>query len=116
MSRGPLLQAIWDKLPEERRQRIEEGAAREIEEYRTLLELREAAGISQGEMSERLGMAQSNLSRLEKYQDWKITTLEDYVEALGGNVHIMVELPDRAPVSFGVSEFLDGTSEEIHPA
>ena len=44
MAKGPLLQKIWDGLPEERKNRIREGAQKKIEEYRTLQQLRKKAG------------------------------------------------------------------------
>lgn len=36
MTLGPILQAIWDSLPEDRKKRIEEEADRKIKEYRKL--------------------------------------------------------------------------------
>lgn len=40
MSKGSVLQKMWDKLPLERQQRIKTRAAARIEEYRTLQALR----------------------------------------------------------------------------
>lgn len=99
MSKGKLLQEIWDDLPEDRKQRIEAAASAEIESYRSLQELRKAAGITQAGVSEALGMPQGNVSRLEKNSDMLLSTLKGYVEGLGGKLNLTVELPGKAPIA-----------------
>ena len=120
MTKGPLLQQFWDELPEERQKKIKARAEEIIQECRTLQELRTGVGMTQAELADRLGMAESNLSRLENGKDVKLSTLQNYVDALGGDIHITVSLPDRAPVSFDVVDFLDQPHEdkafqEVHP-
>ena len=66
MTKGPILQEIWDNLPAERKARIEERT-RDLEaEYLTLQELRKVTGLTQIGISQELGVPQSNVSRLEK--------------------------------------------------
>jgi transcriptional regulator with XRE-family HTH domain len=55
-------------------------------------------GITQSEVAQKMGMPQSNVSRLEKSSDMLISTLRGYVEAVGGKLEIAIELPDRPPV------------------
>jgi len=41
-------------------------------------------------------MNQSEVSRLERRQDMRLSTLRSYVEALGGRLRMMVTWPDGA--------------------
>lgn len=41
---------------------------------------------------------QENTSRLEKRSDMKISTLQGYIEALGGKLNLTVDFPGRAPI------------------
>lgn len=54
-----------------------------------LRRIREAAGLTQDLVSRRMGVTQANLSRLESRADVKISTLCQYVEALGGHVEVL---------------------------
>ncbi|MGD1914522.1 MAG: XRE family transcriptional regulator [Rivularia sp. (in: cyanobacteria)] len=98
MSKGKILQSIWDNLPEERKQRIQARIEELETEYLTLQELRKATGITQAEISQSLQMPQSNVSRLEKESDMLLSTLRNYIHAMGGNLTISVELPNKPPV------------------
>jgi predicted transcriptional regulator/DNA-binding XRE family transcriptional regulator len=53
-----------------------------------LRELRTLAGLTQIELATRLGIGQAVLSRLEKRSDVQVSTLKDYVEALGATLRI----------------------------
>jgi DNA-binding XRE family transcriptional regulator len=55
--------------------------------------------MTQARMAELLGVGQDSISRLEKRSDLLLSTLRDYVAAMGGNLRLMVEFPDRPPVS-----------------
>lgn len=50
--------------------------------------LREAVGLTQGELAQRVEITQSQLSRMERREDHRISTLRRYVEALGGSLEI----------------------------
>jgi len=45
-----------------------------------------------------LGITQDSVSRLEKRSDLLLSTLRKTVEAMGGNLSLVAEFPDRAPV------------------
>jgi len=98
MTKGNVLGEIYDALPESRRQIIEAKAANKIEAIRGLQELRKLAGFTQNDLAGLLGLPQSNISRLEKNSDMLLSTLRNYVEAVGGTLHLTVELPDSHPV------------------
>ena len=50
-----------------------------------LVEARQAAGLTQEQMAERIGVSQAQVSRIEKegYDAYTLTTLRRYVKALG---------------------------------
>ena len=60
----------------------------------TLPELRTARGMSQAAIGAHLGMNQSEVSRLERRRDVRLSTLRSYVEAVGGWLRLVVTLPD----------------------
>ena len=108
MTKGPILQALWDKLPEERRQRIEARTRILEDEYLTLQQLRKTAGLTQVSVSECLNMPQSNVSRLEKGSDMLLSTLRNYVESVGGKLYLTVELPDKPPIALtGLGDLIE---------
>jgi hypothetical protein len=43
-------------------------------------------------------MPQSNVSRLERESDMLLSTLRNYIDAIGGNLSISVEFPNKPPV------------------
>jgi DNA-binding XRE family transcriptional regulator len=60
-----------------------------------LRELRIAAGLTQEQMAEALKSAQSEISRLEKRDDYRVSTLREYVHALGGHLEIIAAFGNR---------------------
>ncbi len=50
--------------------------------------LREAAGLTQEELAQRIAITQSQLSKLERREDHRISTVRRYVAALGGELEI----------------------------
>jgi DNA-binding XRE family transcriptional regulator len=81
-----------------RRKRIEDRAAALIAEEMTLQELRQARKLTQVRMAKALGINQDGVSRLEKRSDLLLSTLRKSVEAMGGNLSLVAEFPDREPV------------------
>ena len=62
----------------------------------TMRELRALAGRSQVEVAEAMGVAQAEVSRLESRTDTKLSTIERYVKALGGEVEVVARFGDRS--------------------
>ncbi len=62
----------------------------------TLSELRTAQGLSQAAVGAHLGMNQSEVSRLERRRDMRLSTLRSYVEAVGGWLRLVVTLSESA--------------------
>lgn len=73
------------------RLRAREEGRRESRPSVTLSVLRRRVGLTQVELAARLAMSQSDLSKLEKRTDVRLSTLRRYVEALGGRLRIVFE-------------------------
>jgi DNA-binding XRE family transcriptional regulator len=63
----------------------------EIVAYK-LAELRKSQGLDQTELAERMGMTQAGISTLERSADPKLSTLTKYAKALGGTIHVSIEI------------------------
>ena len=67
-----------------------------------------SAGPIQAKVSDFLDMPQSNVSRLEKSSDMLISTLREYIEAVGGKLNLTIELPDKPPIVLAeLSDLID---------
>ena len=75
------------KLTPEQLQTVDDKVDEELLEY-DLRTLREAMGLTQEELAHRIVITQSQLSRLERRPDYRISTLRRYVMALGGELEI----------------------------
>jgi transcriptional regulator with XRE-family HTH domain len=78
---------------------VEMRAAVLIAEEMTLQELRQARKLTQVRMAKNLGIAQKQISEIEKRTDMHISTLRRAVEAMGGSLSLVAQFPDRAPVA-----------------
>ncbi len=82
------------KLSPARRKKVVSRAAELLAEEMTLRELRKARKLTQ-----------VRVSRLEKRSDLLLSTLRKTVKAMGGNLSLVAEFPDRAPVVLsGIAE------------
>ncbi len=54
-----------------------------------LADLRRAQGLTQAEVAERAGMSQSDLSKLERRGDMRLSTLRLFARALGGRLRVL---------------------------
>ena len=59
-----------------------------------LKDLRQGRGVRQTELAEALGTTQANVSRIEREDDVRLSTLVKYAEALGGRLEIRVKFED----------------------
>lgn len=89
---------IIKSLPASRRRKIEKRAAALIAEEMTLQELRRARAMTQVRLAKNLGVAQKQVSEIEKRTDMHISTLRRSIEAMGGKLTLVAEFPDRKPV------------------
>lgn len=87
-----------EELPKERQEKIEARAAELIAEQMTLRDLTKARELTQERMAELLGIRQDSVSKLEKRTDLLLSTLCSYINAMGGELELVVKFPDRLPV------------------
>lgn len=97
------------KLPPERRARIEARTRELIEEELTLRDLRQAEHLTQERMAELMGVEQESVSRLERRADLLLSTLSSYVAAMGGKLRLVAEFPNRRPVAIALADITDDT-------
>jgi DNA-binding XRE family transcriptional regulator len=65
-----------------------------------LAELRKHRKASQTTVAKRLAVSQSNISQLERGDDLKLSTLESYINALGGKLEVRAVFDDETvPIS-----------------
>src|SRR6266567_4292268 len=77
------------------------GAAKRLAKLRQetlaeigLYQLRTAQALSQTELAARLGVTQPAVSKLEHAEDVRVSTLRDYIEALGGTLELSARFGD----------------------
>ena len=76
----------------------------------TLRALREAAGRTQVEVREASGIDQADISRLEgreSLDDFQVSTLQRYVAALGGRLDVVAVFGDKKIILTGVRKVSD---------
>jgi transcriptional regulator with XRE-family HTH domain len=99
------------KMSPEARARHEERYRRLVEEM-NLHELRQAKALSQVKLAESLRVNQAAVSKIEHRTDIYISTLREYIRAMGGDLEIIARFPDGA---VKISNF-SGIEAEMPPA
>ena len=87
------LQAEIDRDPA-RRAEVDE-IKRAMHDVIALHELREARRVTQTRLAKTLDVTQSNISRIERQEDLYLSTIEEYVEGLGGRLEVRAVFPDQ---------------------
>lgn len=91
------LTEILSDLPATRRTRVQARYLNLKQQVEGLAELRRLAGRMQTEIAEAMEIRQPSVSKIETQADMLLSTLRSYVEAVGGELHLVVKLPDRQP-------------------
>lgn len=94
-----------EALPPARREKVEKRAKELIAEEMSLQQLRKAMQQSQQRLAERLVVKQAEVSKIERRTDMYVSTLRDFIQAMGGTLEITASFPNRPPVKitqFGV--------------
>ena len=94
---------LIDAMPPARRQKLEKRFQESVSAM-PLDALRKAREMTQLQLSEVLGVHQSEVSKIERRTDICVSTLVEYVEALGGHLEIHAVFPDR---QVRISQFED---------
>jgi len=74
---------------------------------RSLKALREVAGLTQIQMAHRLNVGQAAISKIEHRGDVQISSVQNYVEALGARLHIYAAFPADADLAAQLKEAFD---------
>jgi|LSQX01.1.fsa_nt_gb transcriptional regulator with XRE-family HTH domain len=64
----------------------------------TLRDLRKATHHTQDDLAVAMGVGQGTISRIEKRRDMLVSTLQHYVEGMGGTLQILATFPNRPPL------------------
>ncbi len=90
----------WDDL---KRERISEQRLAEIEAQveQEILEMnltavRDLVGKTQSDVAKAMGSSQSEISRSERREDHLVSTLREYVRALGGELELTARFGDKS--------------------
>jgi len=101
----------WSKLRDElmakpgAKEGVERARKESLEEIR-LYELRHAEAVSQAELAGRLEVTQGAISKFEHSDDVRVSTLRQYLDALGARLELMAVFDDedrRVPLHLGSS-------------
>lgn len=90
-------QAVADgRIDEQRVAELKEEALARVRAHK-LAEVRSATGLNQEELSRRLGISQSRVSRIERgdLERTELATLRAFVRALGGDIEVTVKLGEE---------------------
>ncbi len=60
-----------------------------------LAEMREGRGMTQADLADAMQVSQANVSRLENAGDMNVSTLYNFVAALGGTIEVHVRFEDQ---------------------
>ena len=85
---------LVEAMPPGRRMKIEQRFQESLASM-PLDELRRTREMTQLQLGEALGVHQSEVSKIEHRTDICVSTLVEYVEALGGHLEIRAVFPDR---------------------
>jgi DNA-binding transcriptional regulator YiaG len=69
-----------------------------------LAALRRAAELTQVELARRMGVTQAAVSRIEQPHDLLLSTLNAYLEAVGGNATVIVRFADGHEAQLDLSQ------------
>jgi DNA-binding XRE family transcriptional regulator len=86
------------KLTPAERAAVKKRVAVLAQEEMTLADLRKAQNITQAALAQKLGIKQATVSQVESSIDLYLSTLRKHIEAMGGELTLMAQFPNRPPV------------------
>jgi transcriptional regulator with XRE-family HTH domain len=103
------LEQKLDEISPERQKKIKARTRELVAREMSLRELRHAVNKTQKTVARTLKMGQDGVSRLEKRSDLLLSTLRNYVEAVGGSLTLVAQFPDQEPIAIaGLGEIVPG--------
>jgi DNA-binding XRE family transcriptional regulator len=102
MMRGTIpVEDLIAALPRARQRAVEKRGKEliaRVARRMTLAELRKERKVTQTRMAKALGIGQMQISRLERRQDPRLSTMQRTVAAMGGHLTLIATFPDQEPV------------------
>ncbi|EJW13359.1 transcriptional regulator, XRE family protein [Rhodovulum sp. PH10] len=92
------LDDVLASLPKTRQRRVDSRFRELKDEVESLQELRRVTGKVQADIAAALEITQPSVSKIEKQTDMYLSTLRSFVEAIGGELELVVRLPSRPPI------------------
>jgi predicted XRE-type DNA-binding protein len=93
------MRATWSELKNKTMTTAEQRKARRLADSELaeieINQLRETMKMTQTELAQKLKVTQAAVSRLEGRSDWRLSTLKDFVQALGGEVEVLARFANR---------------------
>jgi len=103
------LKTLLDGMSDERKDRIQKMTEQLVTEV-DLFELRKAKELTQQQLARELKQSQAAISKLENQSDMYISTLRRFLSALGADLKIIAEFPDKA---FEIKQFKEIENNSI---
>jgi len=88
------LTTLDDHMTADRQRRIK-NKADALSQSIELAKLRRAMDLKQIQLAAMMGVSQASISKVESGKDIQLSTLQNYVRALGGEISITVKMPNR---------------------
>ena len=80
-------------LPADRQQAIN-NKSKILSQSIELAKLRKMKNLKQSELAAMMGVSQASISKVESGKDIQLSTLQNYVQSLGGEVVITAKMPN----------------------
>lgn len=77
-----------------RSRELSEQIAADLQKEIKLTELRGALGVSQEELAQIMKKKQAAISRFERRSDMHVSTLREFISALGGKLELIAKFPE----------------------
>ena len=84
---------LTDKMSPESRKRVA-ARKKQLLYALALQELRQARELTQQQLAESLEISQASVSKMESQSDMYVSTLRRFLEAMGGELHIVASFAD----------------------
>jgi len=107
MKKKKTLTDYLSSLPSARRAKVEKRAQELIAEEMDLQALRKAMQQSQQKLAEKLHVQQAEVSKIERRTDMYVSTLRNFIQAMGGTLEITASFPNHSPIKITQFQLID---------